>query len=655
MRGVHLGPGAVQRVEHPGRAVRQPQPALGELGDVAREQAVEAVGGGGRGDPGGERVPDRRPVGDRCLQQRAGLGAALREFRAGRTPVTGGTAEQAADVVGVAGRNREATFDGVRELSGLVRVEGGELDQRVEEPEPQRRQRVPVHAGPGVAGRRGEAGGAQRGAQEVVDGAGEFEVDQGQLAVRPDDQVARVEVPEDDAPLVDPGHRPFHLVDDGQGVTGVPGDGLLVGIGVDQRVAGRQPLAEGLPGDILLDQELVLPGRQQPVLPGDSGDPGQPHQNGVLVAQPGHRVDAALVQPGERAGLLEHHLRPVLLVAGQVDAARVGEVQDPLDRVGESGVLRCRALRDRFGDALRHRCPGRHRERGPAHVRHQPAVRSGQGEDELPGVVAAVAFGEASVPQVQRPVLPAQVAQDVRTPMAGQQRAESVETALKLGVVDRVQGAELPAGAAGRVLGVLHLEDGQSAQELEGDAFPQAEGVDGLQHLLRGPEAGGDVDLPALVRDPHARRTHHGPHLQVPAFPALGQRPGDGGELLLRSPAPGRVVEERVGVGVGLVAVVQRNPPRGGAGAGGAERGTTCRRHDGSAVERTRWDPAVRRQRCAARPDGTVVRRDAPVAKGRGNAEAGPARRNRDPVVRFRAGGMRPRRPESGMAMRPSE
>ncbi len=594
MRGVDPGPGAVQGVEHSGRAVRQSEPAVGELGDVAREQAVGAFGGGGRGDPGGERVADRRPVGDRCLQQRAGRGAALGELRAGRAPVAGGAAEQAADVVGVTGRYREAPLDGVRELPGLVRVEGGELGQRVEEPQPQRRQRVPVHVRPGAAGRGGEAGGAQRGAQEVVDGAGEFEVDQGQLAVRPDDQVARVEVPEDDAALVDRGHRAFHLVDDGQGVAGVPGDGLLVGVGVDQRVADRQPLAQRLPGDVLLDQELVLPGRQQPVLPGDSGDAGQPYQDGVLVAQPGHRVDAALVQPGERAGLLEHHLRPVrpvLPVAGQVDATGVGEVQDPLDRVGESGVLGCRALRDRFGDALRHRRPGRHRERGPAHVRHQPAFRSGQGQDEFPGVVAAVAFGEPAVPQVQRPVLPAQVAQDVRAPVAVQQRAESVETALQLGVVDRVQGAELPTGTAGRVLGVLHLEDGQSAQELEGDAFPQAEGVDGLQHLLRGPEARGDVDLPALVRDPHARRTHHGPHLQVPALPALGQRPGDGGELLLRSPAPGRVVEDRVGVGVGLVAVVQRNPPRGGAGAdraGAGRAGAGGAGHDVPAARRER-------------------------------------------------------------------
>lgn len=170
---------------------------------------------------------------------------------------------------------------------------------------------------------------------ERVHGAGEFEVDETDVAVGTDDQVAGVEVSEDDPASV---HRPedvFDPVHDGDRLAGVLGDHDFVGVGMDQRVLRRQPLTQGLSFDELLHQEAVFPHGQQFVQDGDTRQSGQADHHVVFLLEPRDGVDPALVQPRVRAGLLQHHLRTVGLLAGKVDTARVGEVQDPLHRVGQ--------------------------------------------------------------------------------------------------------------------------------------------------------------------------------------------------------------------------------------------------------------------------------------------------------------------------------
>ncbi len=562
--GVDRGAGGVQGVEDTGRAVGEAQGSLGELGDVSGEEPVGALGGGHRRYPLGERVPDQRPVGVRGGQQGVHLRPALSEFGPGRAAVGRRGAQQAADLGGVAGGHREPAFDGVGELGGLARVEGRQLCQREEQPEPDRGQAVQVDLRPGVPRRRGEAGGAERGAPEVLDRTGEFEVDEADVTVGPDDQVTRVEVAEDHAPGVDRGQAPLDPVHDAQGLAGVVGHRVLVGVRVDQRVVRGQPLAERLALDELLYQEPVFPGGQQPVQDGYAGHAGQSGEHVVLLLHPGDGVDPALVQAGVRPGLLQYHRRPARRVTRQVDAARVGEVQDPLHGVGQLRALLCGACGQRRCEAGGYGCPRRDGEPGAAYVGHQPSVRVLQGEHALAGFVAAVPFGESPVPQVQRALAPAQVAEDVRTPAAGQQSAQAVQTSLQLGLVHGVQGAELPARTARGVLRVLHLEDRQPAQELERDVLPQAVLPDLLQHRLGVLCARGHVDLPALRGKVDVGGSHHAPDLELAVLPPRGQRPGDGRELLLGAPAPGRVVEERIGEGVGLVPVVQRNPPRSG-------------------------------------------------------------------------------------------
>ncbi|RPK41776.1 hypothetical protein EES37_19140 [Streptomyces sp. ADI91-18] len=377
-----------------------------------------------------------------------------------------------------------------------------------------------------------------------------------------------MEVAEDYAAGVDGGQRPSYSLHQPQGLLGVLGDGLGVGVGVDQRVVAGQPLAEGLPLYVFLREELVFPHAEQALLAGngritagergDAGDARQPGQHLVLVAQPGDGVHSALVQARVGPRLLQYDRRIALRAPGEVDAARVGEVQDALHRVRQVRSAGGAAGRDGGSDAVGHRRPVGHGEPRPAYVRHQSAVWSGEGEDTLTGGVAAMAFDEAAVTEIEGALFPARVAEDVRSAPAREQGAEAVETSLQFRVVDGVDRAELAAGTARGVFGVLYLEDGQAAQELEGDAFAQAVGVERLQHGFGVRRARGHVDLPSLVRQDDARGAHHGPHLQVAAFPACRQGAGGGLELLLCTPASRGFVEERIGEGVGLVLVVHR-------------------------------------------------------------------------------------------------
>src|SRR5690606_27365570 len=132
----------------------------------------------------------------------------------------------------------------------------------------------------------------------------------------------------------------------------------------------------------------------------------------------GHRVPAAAVQTGVRAGLLEDDLA-LFAVLGQVDATAVGEVQGAFHRVGEvrrgaAGL----AGRELVGEESGQFDPLGHLEDGPAPVGDEGAVGPFDGVDRGAVGVGAVPADETAVPHVQGAGVPAQVGQDVRARLA---------------------------------------------------------------------------------------------------------------------------------------------------------------------------------------------------------------------------------------------
>ena len=172
----------------------------------------------------------------------------------------------------------------------------------------------------------------------------------------------------------------------------------------------------------------------------------------ALVLQPGDRV-GAVARPARRAGG-PPSARPARRCAGRaaVDAAAVGEVQRLVDRVGQvvHGGRRCG--RARWGA----RTPGSvtqagTREDRAPHGRGRAARRRRRWP--APGRRCSsshAAGGEAAVADVERARPPAQVAEDVRAGLAGEQLVELETGAFELGLVVRVDRDELAATARDR-------------------------------------------------------------------------------------------------------------------------------------------------------------------------------------------------------------
>lgn len=119
----------------------------------------------------------------------------------------------------------------------------------------------------------------------------------------------------------------------------------------------------------------MLSESERAVHPRHDVQPVEPLEHLLLAAQPGYRVRAIHVQASVRPGLLEHDLRAGLNVLADVKAAPVGEVQRPLDPVGQAvhlhTVPRCQMRLEEHWQAHPF---GKPECRGPA-VGHQSSLR----------------------------------------------------------------------------------------------------------------------------------------------------------------------------------------------------------------------------------------------------------------------------------------
>ncbi len=251
---------------------------------------------------------------------------------------------------------------------------------------------------------------------------------------------------------------------------------------------------------------------------------GQPAQHVALAVQPLDGVGAAVVEPGHRTGLAQHHHLAGAAVARLVHAAAVGEVQRPLDVVGE--VLGRGAgpgldlLTQEVGDGD----PLGDREDRSAQVRDEVAGRVAQRGDRAALLVQTVQLAVGAVADEEQAVTPAQVAEDVRAAPVGQQRFQAGEHPVQLGLVPRVEGQQLPAGTPRRVFRI-RLQDGfPTAQEFDTQVLFMTELEDDVDDLRRLVEGTGDVHLPALVGQRLAVGVQVDPDAVPAAAPALGHR-----------------------------------------------------------------------------------------------------------------------------------
>jgi hypothetical protein len=417
----------------------------------------------------------------------------------------------------------------------------------------------------GHAGRRHEGRIGQRGAAVVGPVPRHLEVDQHQAAVRPDQHVGRMEVADDDAALVDGRDGPLQPADHVEHPLGVGGQAVgldLVGReGVAQDDLARQRLAV----DEVEHQEVVA-GHHHVVPHGRDGvESGQAAKGVPLPQEAGHCVGSVGVQPRMGPGLLEDHLLPRALVHAGVEAAPVGEVDGPLDAVGQV-LHRLVGPGCQMGlQAGRDLGPRRWAEGGSAMVRNKLAIGANDGQFQGAGGAEAVALGHAAVPYVQRPVAPSQITQDVGPGLARHSVAQLVQDGGELGLVRGVDRDELAAGTAVGVLGIPQQQALEAADELERNAARDAVVGDLGQDLLGVVEAGRRVDFPALGRDARLLRPVDQPVVRDPPLPAV--RHGPLGEREVHVVAPGDgvgVIEQRVGKAELLVAMLHRaSSPRG--------------------------------------------------------------------------------------------
>ena len=230
-------------------------------------------------------------------------------------------------------RHREVRGDDVGQVGHLRRGQPDQLGQRQEQRQSQARQGVPVDRRAGPVPRCREALVAQPGSAVPGDRGGHLEVDQGDPVVRPDHDVEQVQVPVDQAALVDRRHDGFDLLVDLAGPPGVRRPVAVRRVGVDQRVPVDQHLVQRSALDELQREELVLAERELVVHPRHLRQVGELPQGLRLAGQPGDGVGAVGVQAGVRSGLLQHHRGVGTQVPAHVQPAAVGEVDHPLDPV----------------------------------------------------------------------------------------------------------------------------------------------------------------------------------------------------------------------------------------------------------------------------------------------------------------------------------
>lgn len=135
---------------------------------------------------------------------------------------------------------------------------------------------------------------------------------------------------------------------------------------------------------------------------------------------------------------------------------------------------------------------------------------------------------------MERTVAVSQVAQDIGAWRAVEHRVEFGENALTGGLVRRVYGDDLPAGAAWRIFRIAHEHGHPAGQEFERN-IPGYAVLPYLRHYFAGIiETGGYVDLPSLRGDRRAWRDVDQPVTEALAPPSGGQRLTGYGKILRR-------------------------------------------------------------------------------------------------------------------------
>lgn len=240
-------------------------------------------------------------------------------------------------LVEVRARDGEPIGDDPREVPGFRPVQPEQGGHRQEERQPKAGEGVAVDVDAGRSSRSGEALVAQARRPRLLDGGGDLVVEECDRVVVAHHDVEQVQVAVDDAAAVDVLQGALHLVVQLQCPRGEPGVLALTGRRIDERVALHDRAGQRRPVDVLHGQEPVLSDPEQVVHLGDAGDALESAEGVVLSLDPSDGVVSPRVQAGVRPCLLEHHLPPGAGVGADVDAAAVGEVHHPLDRVRQVG------------------------------------------------------------------------------------------------------------------------------------------------------------------------------------------------------------------------------------------------------------------------------------------------------------------------------
>lgn len=507
-RGARL----VQGVEHPGGAVREGLAAggRGELGDVARETSVVAVGRTGGGDGPGHRVAGGRPV--------AGRGRRWDEV----SPVRGGRTRPRGRGRGLRLRtpldllhrraqallsDREDARDVPGETGGLRAVDAEERGERQVQGQAQTGQRVPVDVGAAPVGRGHEGRVGDDLAAPVRDRGGGLEVEQGDPgALLVDHDVAHVQVADDDAPGVYGLDGSLDLPVQLLGPRRVFGEQLRGRVLPGEREAAGEDGVEGGARQVLEDEEVVAADLERVVHGRYAVQSGQLLQRGPLPLQPGDGVGPVGGEPGVGAGLLEDDLLAGAGVTAEVDPAAVGEVERLLDGVRHIAEADGGAGFEVRSQEVRRGHPGGYPEGRAPVVGDEAALRVGDRGHGPPVGARTESGGERPVPRVHRPVPAPQVAEDVRAVLALQQLHQRGAHLGERVLGVRVDGDELAAPRPVRVLGVPQVQQAGGRYALEGQPVGQTVLGDPLQHRCRVVGGGRYVDLPALGRAAGARR-----------------------------------------------------------------------------------------------------------------------------------------------------
>ncbi len=559
---VPLGADRLQRVQDTGRAVGEAEAAaVGELGDVAGEEPVVALGGG--------RGEERLDHGVAAVGPVPGLHEGHRRRGGAHRHVPRDLRDRLVEEL--LRYVRELTGDDLRQVGGLAAVHHEQRGDRQEQGEAEAGQRVPVDVDAGAV-RRGEEPGVGDDLPALFgDGRRGLEVEQGhRLLVGTDHDVEDVQVVEDDPAGVHRRHGPLHRRVDPHRPRRVGGHRLRIGIRGEQRMPLGEEGVEGSPLQEVHDEEPVVTEREPvPHLRHHAG-PRHLLQGVLLPLEPCDRVGSVGGQARVWPPLLQDDLAAVADVGARVDAAAVGEVQCLLDPVGQLAHRRGVPGGQMRLEELRQRHPLRHLEGGCPAVRHQPPLAVAYRRHERAALVDDEGAREGAVADVQRTVVPAQVGQDVRPLEALQELAQLAQHLVQLLLVGRVEGDELAAAVTARVLGVAQVQQVRARHELERDAAGHAVVPHDRGDLLRVRPGGRGVDLPALGRTGGRRavlgeRRQRQPVADPGRAPALGhlaaRRLVQRHRLAARHGQPvRRLVEVSVGECVHLVALVHASP-----------------------------------------------------------------------------------------------